>query len=126
MVHKGYYRNATALEEIEAHTMDKTGKQKIARMEAALRNSNYRVAESQVGDPLSELFCECGKRGCQEHLSIPVADYDRVRVNKAWFLCAPGHQLVESEALVEDHTTWIVVEKPEDIQPTIDAIDVGN
>lgn len=104
--------------------MDKVAKRRLATIEAALRNSNYRVAESQEGRlVLSNLFCECGDHSCKNHLTLSVEDYDRVRSDPQRFFVAPGHDVDGLDAIVERHRDWIVVEKTDDVAPTLDAAD---
>lgn len=93
-------------------------------MEAALRNSNYRVADSQHGNPILEgLFCECGSAGCEERLSVEVEDYDRVRSMDRRFFVAPGHNFPGAEEIVEERPGWVIVEKPEEVASTLKRID---
>lgn len=93
--------------------MEEQRKRRSAAIGAALRNSNYRVAESQTGKGvLSNLFCECGSPDCRRKLSLSIEDYDRVRAHDRRFFVVSGHEDSTVETLVEEHEGWSVVEKP--------------
>ena len=104
--------------------MDEQRTRAIVRLQASLRNSNHRVAESQEGkDVLTGLFCECGYVDCHRKLRIGAADYNRIRSHRRWFLVASGHDIAGAEVVVEDHAEWVVVEKPEEAGSALERVD---
>ena len=83
-------------------------------IQASLRNSNERVAESQEGKTvLEDLFCECGHHGCHARLSVSTRSYHRVRRYERLSFIANGHETPEGASLiVADKHGWSVVEAP--------------
>ena len=104
--------------------MEQHTKRQISAIEAALRNSNYRVAEAHDGkDVLNDLFCECGYVGCRQRLSLSIEDYDRVRSHPRHFFVMKGHNIPGAEEVVEENEAWMVVEKPVEVKPILDRIE---
>ena len=83
-----------------------------ARTQVLYREVNERIRENQQGFgclPSIELLCECG-RGCRDRVTLPAADYARVREQSSYFLVAPRHVALEVDSVVEDHELWLLVE----------------
>jgi hypothetical protein len=68
-------------------------------------NDGYHVIER------IDVFCECGRNECSERLSMEVADYERVRRFPTRFLVLEGHDVLESERVVDESKGFVVVEK---------------
>lgn len=92
-----------------------------------MREVNQRVAElgdhGSWGDDdrLIEIHCECGGfPACDVKLSLPVADYERVRSQDDRFAVAPGHDSPQLETVVERHETWLIVDKVPQFEPLVD------
>ena len=80
------------------------------------REVNERIAELATGQGFY-IVCECANTGCDQKLLVPIAEYGRVRGHARWFLIAPGHAVADHEDVVEQHGTYDVVEKHEDVMP---------
>jgi hypothetical protein len=57
--------------------------------------------------------CECRRLACGELIELSRADYAAVRAHPRRYLVRVGHELVESEDVVERHQRYLVVEKRE-------------
>jgi hypothetical protein len=57
------------------------------------------------------VLCECGTVGCMEQISVTPDVYESARSRSHRFIVLPGHEIDETEAVVEDHETFHVVEK---------------
>lgn len=55
--------------------------------------------------------CECARLGCNAVVSLTPAEYERVRAHPKRFLMVPGHELDDVEIVVQDHPSYVVVEK---------------
>ena len=72
----------------------------------AERAHELRRAETEL-----EFFCACGRADCDATLLLTLADYDAAHAAPDRFIVAPGHELPQIEHVVEDHGTYLVVEK---------------
>jgi hypothetical protein len=83
--------------------------------EAMFREVNERVEDihrtfnSDIGT--FEIICECGVVECTERMSVPISVYERVRGEPTQFLLQVGHEDPTVERTIENHETYIVVEK---------------
>lgn len=57
------------------------------------------------------VFCECGRTGCAERVSITAQEYEAVRSSPLTFLVVPGHELNDAERVIETTDRFNVVEK---------------
>jgi len=91
--------------------------ERIGRNEALFREVNERLKELgssfDVHPETADFVCECGSVSCTEAITMPLAEYERVRENGRTFATITGHELVDVETVVEDHGRWQVVEKHE-------------
>jgi hypothetical protein len=58
-----------------------------------------------------DIFCECGDATCAERISVPMDEYERVRSDSTQFLLHVGHDDPLVERVIENHETYVVVEK---------------
>jgi hypothetical protein len=83
--------------------------------EAMFREVNERVEDlAQTFNSATEtleIFCECGDTTCTERLSVPVAEYERVRSDPTHFLLHVGHEEPTVERVIEAHDTYVIAEK---------------
>jgi hypothetical protein len=83
--------------------------------EAVFREVNERVEEihealeSDTGT--LDIICECGAATCTERISVPIAVYERARSDPTHFLLQVGHEDPTAERMIENHGTYILVEK---------------
>jgi hypothetical protein len=94
--------------------MDELTQQRIGFNEAALRAVNEAVEAGRGlrgADDLLAFVCECARLGCNQLLSLTVAEYEAVRRDPRRFVIVDGHELPETEDVVERHERYSVVEK---------------
>jgi hypothetical protein len=71
-----------------------------------------------------ELFlCECLVAGCREKVSLTRDEYEAVRTEARRFFVAPGHEDETLETVVDRHDGYVVIEKPPDLEPVVNATD---
>ncbi|HZS30157.1 MAG TPA: hypothetical protein VFA37_02750 [Gaiellaceae bacterium] len=94
--------------------MSSLWEQRAARNEALFREVNENIAEleERYGTSSEPVFvCECADDGCAERLDVDAATYKRVRENSRRFLVLPGHVDSTLEKVVEEHPSFLIVEK---------------
>ena len=101
---------------------------RLGMNEAVFREVNERVEEihQTLGTDAEtlQIICECGAVSCTERISVPVADYERVRGNPLHFLLQVGHEDPLVERTIENHGTYIIVEKEgTDVEEVAEATD---
>jgi hypothetical protein len=78
------------------------------------REVNERIRKlangNTVGDQI-DVFCECGRDECAERLSVSMSEYERVRRFSTHFIVLEGHDVLESERVVDECGGFMVVEK---------------
>lgn len=83
--------------------------------EAVFRQVNERindVYEAFELDPQKlHLMCECGDPTCNERLSMPVADYEKMRADSRQFAVIPGHADHAVEDVAEHEEKYDIVRK---------------
>jgi hypothetical protein len=94
--------------------VDERGK-RIGRNEIVFRDVNERLRAIGEGFSLvaeqAEFICECGNSACVQQITMPLAEYERVRSDSKWFLLAKGHEERDVERVVFEGERWAVVEK---------------
>jgi len=85
-----------------------------AHNEEVFRSINERIEagakQHGVGQALP-FHCECATDACVETIELSPAEYDRVASHPARFVVVPGHEQPTIETVVEQHSTYAVVEK---------------
>jgi hypothetical protein len=88
---------------------------RIGRNEVLFREINERLEGLQEAfDSLAEradFVCECGDVACSEQITMPLAEYERLRSNPTWFAVKPGHEAPDVEDVVEKRQGYDVVRK---------------
>jgi hypothetical protein len=99
--------------------------ERLALTEAAFRIANERMAawEDAPADGEALYFCECSVFECREKLSLTRAQYEEVRARPEHFVVAPGHEVLEIEAVVARDGAFFVVEKPEAVMELVRGSD---
>ena len=83
--------------------------------------SKSREALSCTGSPLLLPFhCECSDSACLEQIDVAPAIYEAVLSERHQFIVVPGHEVPTIEEIVEDHSTFLVVEKIGEARAQID------
>ena len=91
-----------------------------SKNEVLFRGLNERVrattddlkARSSAG--LSDRFeylCECAEIGCLERVSLSRAEYQHARSSPIWFFIVPGHEIIDTETVIEVNDRFALVEK---------------
>lgn len=89
----------------------------IARLghnEAVFRKVNERIEAGRWLDDEDEPIafrCECSALGCNLLIELTRPEYEQIRASPRRFLLAPGHELTETEVVLERHPKYLVVEK---------------
>jgi hypothetical protein len=79
------------------------GSRQAARNEDVFRRTNeIELEESRSGVREPEFMCECSRPGCVERVHITLEEYEHV---------APLHVDASIEVVIEQHTSYFVVEK---------------
>lgn len=102
--------------------------QRIARNEAAFRTLNESL-HREVHDPLggesarSGFVCECAHADCASIVTVSLPKYEDVRADPMLFLAVPGHEIPDSEDVVERGEGFVVVRKHEEARPVAESTD---
>lgn len=76
------------------------------------RRVNEAIERGDSG-PVPVFVCECGHLGCSDTVELSVAEYEAVRSDFDRFLVKPGHEIEEVDRVVERHSGYLVVVKPD-------------
>ena len=88
--------------------------QRAARNEQVFRDVNTRIEQGVEMHDVpgrARYHCECDRASCFEMISLHPADYERVAAERYRFVIAPGHEDPAIEQVVEQHESYLVVEK---------------
>jgi len=92
--------------------------ERVGKNEALFREVNERIEEVSTiiaAAPTIDILCECGRVDCHEQVSVPRADYERVRTVATQFIVLPGHEADdEAERVVSATSAYVVVEKKDE------------
>ena len=91
--------------------MDAQGDRRVAINEATFRQVNEGMEVGSDPDGLLTFICECGRLKCTELVQLTRAEYEDVRGNPRRFAILDGHEILETEDIVERHERYMVVEK---------------
>jgi len=93
-------------------------KERIARNESAFRELNERleanVHRGRTEPEYAGFVCECGDGGCDMTVRVPLDAYEAVRQNSRDFIVVTGHELQDSEDVIDEGIGFLVVRKHED------------
>ena len=101
-------------------------KERIAVNEGLFRNANERMAkweETGSGEEPELYLCECANPDCRKRIRLSPETYERVRADSRHFAVAAGHQIPDTETVIEDNGEWVLVEKDEDVAETVRSMD---
>jgi hypothetical protein len=88
---------------------------RAARNEALFRRVNERVEEiNKAFEPIvegSDFFCECADVECMEKIRMTIPEYEALRKVSTHFAIKAGHADPQTERVVEERATYVVVEK---------------
>jgi hypothetical protein len=90
--------------------------ERLGANESVFREINESIERGQwpgEEDAPASFRCECAQLGCSELIELSVREYEGVRAHPRRFIVLPGHQRLETEAVVETRPGYLVVEKLE-------------
>lgn len=96
--------------------MDDATTRRIGVNEAAFRKVNEILRAGTVLADAARLFpfrCECGVLGCNQLVELTLPEYEAVRNSPIRFVVVDGHEIIETEHVVERFERYTVVEKDE-------------
>ena len=73
-------------------------------------------------DSLS-VVCECGDVDCTAKIEVTLKTYEWVRSASARFVIVPGHELPDSERIVQEGDGYLIVEKFGDARAAASELD---
>jgi hypothetical protein len=88
--------------------------ERAAHNEELFRTINERIEEGakQHGvDQSLPFHCECCNESCLEKIELAPAEYDRIAAHIECFVLVPGHERADVESVVEQNSSYLVVEK---------------
>lgn len=87
---------------------------RIGGNEAAFRGVNEALRAGKTLADAEQVFpfrCECGVLGCNRLLELTLPEYEAVRSRPTWFVIVDGHEITETEHVIERRERYSVVEK---------------
>jgi len=106
--------------------MDRDLHERIADNEAMFRQVNESIARGQwpgdEGKPVG-FRCECARLGCNVVIELTMPEYEAVRANPRRFVIAIGHELPETERIVQTSGGYAVVEKLDEAGAVAESTD---
>ena len=94
-------------------------KERIARNETSFRELNQsleaNVHRGQSEPDYAGFVCECGNGDCDMTVRVPLDAYASVRGDDKLFIVVPGHEIVDTEDVVDDGDGYLVVRKHDDV-----------
>jgi hypothetical protein len=95
--------------------VDERGR-RLGRNEALFREVNEQIETlnqglAAISDEKMHIVCECASLDCAEQLTVPIADYERIRADAELFFVARGHERLDVEVVVEENPAFTVVRK---------------
>jgi|SRR5918994_2351619 hypothetical protein len=88
---------------------------RVGENEALYRLVNERIKRLRFGTATMAgefgVICECANIGCTTQIRIVPDVYERTRARSDHFIVLRGHQLEDIETIIEDHETFVVIEK---------------
>lgn len=108
--------------------MSQVRRDRIAHNEGTFRtmneelNAGLRELQREEGE-LSGFVCECGNAGCTVLVHLSLEEYEDVRRDSQRFFVAPGHEMLDSEEVVQRGTRYTVVRKRDNVREIVEASD---
>ena len=99
--------------------MEGPAKQRVAMNEVTFRKVNEVMEVRQDPSGLLTFLCECGRLDCSTLIELTLVEYEDVRESARRFAIVDGHEILETEKIVERHDRYVVVEKDSDPEAEI-------
>jgi hypothetical protein len=94
--------------------------ERLAANEVRFRQINEEAHAQRESVGGGRFVCECADRSCTKWITMPLAEYAKVREHPRWFVIAPSHEIPDVEAIVRRGEGWWVIEKPEEVTHVVD------
>ena len=79
---------------------------------AVIRQTRLSKNWPSSGAPVTINFvCECSHADCAAQLELSRTAYEQVRAHPARFVVAPGHEILEVDAVMDTLGSYVIVEK---------------
>jgi hypothetical protein len=93
--------------------------ERIARNEASFRELNQsleaNVHRRQTEPEFAGFVCECGDGGCDTTVRVALDSYAAVRGDDKLFIVVPGHEIADTEDVVDEGDGYLVVRKHDEV-----------
>jgi hypothetical protein len=76
------------------------------------------------GDAPFSIICECGNDQCTERIELDRAVYQDVRLRPAQFIVLRGHEIPDTEHVIGEATSYLIVEKDEPLKSILEERDL--
>ena len=103
--------------------MDQARRDRVARNEAAFRELNEAISKGPPDRAEVLLVCECGHPDCSEQFVISLDFYRHVREDPRQFVLLAGHEIPDTEDVIEEQGRYVVVRKHEDVSDIVEHRD---
>ena len=80
------------------------------RGQSLFREVNERITDVSAG-ATTEVLCECGTGQCTETIVVVQEEYEAIREVPEHFLVVASHVRPDVERVVDDHGSFVIVEK---------------
>jgi hypothetical protein len=97
--------------------------ERIARNEAAFRELNQsleaNVHRGRTEPDFAGFVCECGDGDCDTTVRVPLDAYTSVRADARLFFVVPGHEIPDTEDVVDAGDGYLIVRKHEEVSEIV-------
>jgi hypothetical protein len=97
--------------------------QRIAHNEASFRELNQsleaNVHRGRTEPDFAGFVCECGDGDCDTTVRVPLDSYAAVRADDKLFFVVPGHEIPDTEDIVDQGEGYLVVRKHDDVSDIV-------
>jgi hypothetical protein len=105
--------------------------QRVGENESRFRLVNERLRDRAIDDAdrhaehaeSVSVLCECADIDCTERIELPLSTYEWVRSAPARFVVVRGHDVADSERVVRDMQTYVIIEKLGDARAAASELD---
>jgi hypothetical protein len=66
------------------------------------------------------IICECGDADCTERIELEPSAYQEIRLQPAQFVVRRGHEIPDTEHVIDEGADYLVVEKDEPLKTVLE------
>jgi hypothetical protein len=66
------------------------------------------------------IICECGDADCTERIELAPSAYQQIRLQPAQFVVRRGHEIPDTESVIDEGPDYLVVEKDEPVKTILE------